>query len=146
MIATRPSERIGLAPVQERAENHVTISHTFDQGVRDNSVQLTLLTSAGKVDTIADIRRRFLLRDLYESLAILETYCEEDGPRFAFENVAASTRAYVDFERHDEEHEDTNRTVMTGAVAREVKTLTSAARFARKVTPACTGERPDPAA
>lgn len=145
MIQTLPRERVGRAPIQRIVQNHMDVSLTFDQSVRDNEAQDRLLTAAGQIDSMSDIRRRALLNDLWESLAIMESYCDEDGSRSAFENLNACVRAYADFELRDEVGEDANVTALTGAVRREIATMRSAATWSRRITPDCTGEDPSAA-
>lgn len=145
MISTQAIERVGRSPIQKISENHTDISLTFDQSVRDNQAQDRLLTVAGIIDATSDIRRRALVNDMWESLSIMESYCAEDGSRAAFENLNACVRAYADFELRDEVGEDANVTALTGAVRSEIKTMQSAARWSRKITPDCTGEDPSAA-
>jgi hypothetical protein len=146
MIATTERERIPLAPVQKRVDNHVDVTLAFQQVERDNTAELQLLHSAQRVDTINDIRRRFLARDVYGALTVMESYCDEDGARAAFENLNACIRAYMTFELRDERDEDEDRRALTSAVARDVKVARSGRAFARRITPDCTGEMPQPAA
>lgn len=127
-IGTRPSERIPLAPVQQRAEQHIDVTLAFGQDARDDRAGQHIVADATSRDAMGDIRRMGLYHNLYQSLTTEEQ-------RAAFSDL------YQHIER-DENSEDGEREALTHLLTNGRATAASAVVWSRDITPDCTGERP----
>lgn len=127
-ISTRPDERIGLAPVQQRAEQHIDLTVAFEQDARDDQAGQRIVTDAINRDAFSDARRTGLYANLY-------TLLTTDEQRAAFSDL------YQHLER-DESIEDHERNALGQLLTHGRQTAESAVAWSRDMTPDCTGERP----